>query len=100
MTDTQLMTQELLRAACIFSLTSSRFLSSRCFAVCASSLDGGLTEAIGKSRLGFITMENHTSVGGLGTCVAELIVEHDLGKRLIKISTGDRYLQGASILTA
>ncbi len=58
--------------------------------------DAQITEAIGKARFGVITMENHTSIGGLGTSVAELIVENDLGKRLIKISTGDRYLQGAS----
>ena len=35
-------------------------------------------------------------LGGLGTCVAELMAEHGIGRRLVKISTGDRYLQGAN----
>lgn len=53
-------------------------------------------EAISAAQFGVVTMENHSEVGGLGSGVAELMVEHALGKRLIKISTGDRYLQGAS----
>lgn len=58
--------------------------------------DGQVTEAIANARLGVITMENHAEIGGLGSAVADLIVERGLGKRMIKISVGDRYLQGAS----
>lgn len=48
------------------------------------------------ARLGVITMENHTRLGGLGTCVAELMAEHGIGKRLVRVALGDTYLQGAS----
>ena len=41
-------------------------------------------------------MENHTTVGGLGTCVAELIAKKGLPKKLIKIAINDTYLHGAS----
>ena len=41
-------------------------------------------------------MENHTVIGGLGTAVAELLAEHGLGKRLIKIGLQDTYAHGAS----
>ncbi|MGI9612698.1 MAG: transketolase family protein [Acidimicrobiales bacterium] len=58
--------------------------------------DPQVTDAIERSRYGAVTMENHTSIGGLGSCVADLIAEHGLAKRLVKVSTGDRYLQGAS----
>ncbi len=58
--------------------------------------DPQVIEAISTAKCGVITMENHLSVGGLGSCVAELIAAHGIGKKLIKISTGDRYLQGAS----
>lgn len=59
--------------------------------------DPQVVEAIGRARHGVITMENHTSIGGLGSCVADVMAEHGLGKRLVKVSTGDRYLQGAEL---
>jgi len=55
-----------------------------------------ILEAIGKSKKGVIAMENHSSIGGLGSCVADLIAENGLGVKLIKVSSGDRYLQGAN----
>lgn len=58
--------------------------------------DPQVMSAIDGARKGVITMENHSAVGGLGTCVAELMAEHGIGTKLIKVSTGDRYLQGAS----
>lgn len=58
--------------------------------------DPHLLEAIANARYGVITMENHSSIGGLGSCAAEIIAQEGLGKRLKRISTGDRYLQGAS----
>ena len=48
------------------------------------------------SKYGVITMENHTEIGGLGTCVAELIAGNCLNKKLKKIALNDTYLQGAS----
>lgn len=59
--------------------------------------DPQVVEAIGNARFGVVTMENHVAIGGLGSCVAEVIGEHNLGKRLIKVSLGDRYLQGAGM---
>lgn len=58
--------------------------------------DPQVIEAIEGARHGVITMENHSSIGGLGSCAAELIAEKGLSTRLVKVSTGDRYLQGAS----
>jgi transketolase len=58
--------------------------------------DPQVIEAIAGAALGVVTMENHTAIGGLGTCVADLMAERGLGKRLLRISLGDRYLQGAS----
>ncbi|MBY8977899.1 transketolase [Rhodobacteraceae bacterium NNCM2] len=58
--------------------------------------DPQVVETIKEARLGVVVMENHGAIGGLGSCVADLIAEQGLGKRLIKVTTGDRYLQGAS----
>ena len=57
--------------------------------------DPQVAEAMGSARFGAITMENHVAIGGLGSCAAEMIAEQDLGRRLIRVSVGDRYLQGA-----
>lgn len=59
--------------------------------------DPQVAEAIGNAKLGVVTMENHVAIGGLGSCVADLMAERGLGGRLIKVSVGDRYLQGASM---
>lgn len=58
--------------------------------------DPQVVEAIENAEGGVITMENHGATGGLGSCVADVIAEQNLGKRLVKVNTGDRYLQGAS----
>ena len=58
--------------------------------------DPAVSEALSKAKHGIITMENHTSVGGLGTCVAELIAENGIVTKLVKIALNDTYLQGAS----
>lgn len=59
--------------------------------------DPQVVEAIATARYGVVTLENHSAIGGLGSCVADLLAEQVLGKRLIKLSVGDRYLQGASM---
>ncbi len=51
---------------------------------------------IATARLGVITMENHTVIGGLGTIVAELMAQHGIGKRLIKLGLQDTFAHGAS----
>jgi len=58
--------------------------------------DHEILYAIKNSKYGVITMENHTKIGGLGTCVAELIAGNCLNKKLKKIALNDTYLQGAS----
>jgi transketolase len=58
--------------------------------------DPQVVAAIKNTRYGAISMENHTKLGGLGTCVAETIAEHDLNARLIKVALNDTYMQGAS----
>ena len=58
--------------------------------------DPRVLEAIANARYGVVTMENHSSIGGLGSCAADVIAQEGFGKRLKRISTGDRYLQGAS----
>lgn len=58
--------------------------------------DPGVLDALAGARLGIITMENHTRIGGLGSAVADLMAEHGIGSRLRKIGIDDTYMQGAS----
>ena len=58
--------------------------------------DPSVLEAIRAAKHGVITLENHTIVGGLGSAVAELIVDHGLGKKLIRLGLRDTYAHGAS----
>ena len=53
-------------------------------------------DALRRSRNGIITMENHTTQGGLGTAVAEMMVEHGVSKRLVRLGLQDTYAHGAS----
>ncbi|MCP4383981.1 MAG: transketolase [Hyphomicrobiales bacterium] len=56
-----------------------------------------VVDALKKARHGAIAMENHTTVGGLGSCVAETVAEHGIDTRLVKVALDDTYLQGASV---
>ena len=58
--------------------------------------DPTVVEAIAQCGKGVITMENHTTVGGLGSRTADMMAEHGYGKPLKKIGLRDCYLQGAS----
>lgn len=58
--------------------------------------DPTVSEALAAARLGVITIENHTIMGGLGSAVAELMAEAGLGKRLIRLGIKDQYAHGAS----
>ncbi len=57
--------------------------------------DPTIVEAIKKSKYGAVTLENHMDVGGLGSAVAEVIAENNLGKKLVKIGLKS-YPHGAS----
>jgi transketolase len=58
--------------------------------------DTAILEAIASARYGVVTMENHTTVGGLGTAVAELMAEAGVSQKLHRIGIPDTYIHGAS----
>jgi transketolase len=58
--------------------------------------DPAVLEACAAARLGVITMENHTIIGGLGSAVAETMAENGLGKKLVRIGLKDVFAHGAS----
>ncbi|MBR1780159.1 MAG: transketolase [Oscillospiraceae bacterium] len=57
--------------------------------------DPTVVAALEKCRYGAVTIENHYCIGGLGSAVAEVIAEHGIGKRLVKIGVPG-YTHGAS----
>jgi transketolase len=58
--------------------------------------DQRVVDAIKASKHGIITMENHTVIGGLGTCVAEVMAENGIGNKLYKLGLQDTFSHGAS----
>jgi len=58
--------------------------------------DPDVLEAAAGARLGVVTMENHSVIGGLGAAVAELMAEHGVGRRLLRLGLKDTYAHGAS----
>ncbi len=58
--------------------------------------DPAVDHALAAARFGVITMENHTTIGGLGSAAAELMAEAGLPKRLIRLGIRDQYAHGAS----
>jgi transketolase len=58
--------------------------------------DSQILEAVKRTRYGVITMENHTVIGGLASVVAEVMVEHGVGKRVFKMGLQDTFAHGAS----
>ncbi len=53
-------------------------------------------EACQKAKYGVITIENGTVIGGLGSATADLMAEHGIGKKLVKVGLQDTYAHGAS----
>ena len=58
--------------------------------------DPTVLASLAQARYGVVTMENHSILGGLGSAVAELLAEHGLGQRLVRIGLKDTFLHGAS----
>ena len=58
--------------------------------------DPAVLEAASRPKYGVITFENHTTVGGLGTEVAEVMAEHGVGKKLVRLGIPDTYAHGGS----
>lgn len=58
--------------------------------------DPEVVKALKNCNSGAITMENHSVIGGLGTCVAEVMAEHGIGRKLVKLGLNDVFSHGAS----
>jgi transketolase len=58
--------------------------------------DPQVIEAVSALKLGVITLENHSVVGGLGSAVAELMAERGCRMPLIRLGLRDVYAHGAS----
>ena len=55
-----------------------------------------VVEACQKAKYGVVTIENGTVIGGLGSATADLMAEHGIGKKLVKVGLQDTYAHGAS----
>jgi transketolase len=53
-------------------------------------------DAIGSVRYGAVIVENHGVIGGLGSALAEKLVDSGVEKRLIRLGLQDQYAHGAS----
>lgn len=58
--------------------------------------DPAVLDALRKSRKGVITLENHLTVGGLGSAVSETMTDNAIGLPLIRMGLKDTYAHGAS----
>ena len=59
--------------------------------------DPSILEAVATPKYGVVTMENHVRTGGLGSAVAEMMTDHGVGKKLVRIGIQDTYCSGASL---
>ena len=57
---------------------------------------GLILHAATSVKYGVITLENHSVVGGIGSAVAEVLAEHGVGKKLIRLGLLGCYAHGAS----
>ncbi len=58
--------------------------------------DPRILAALSSAKVGVITMENHSIIGGLGSAVAEVMAEHAISVPLTRIGLKDTYAHGAS----
>ncbi|HWQ77536.1 MAG TPA: transketolase C-terminal domain-containing protein [Anaerovoracaceae bacterium] len=58
--------------------------------------DPTVVESLKKVKYGAVTIENHVTIGGLGSAVADIIAEQGIARKLIKVGIQDRYTHGAS----
>lgn len=58
--------------------------------------DPQVVKACQNAKYGVLTIENGTVIGGLGSCVAEVMAEKGIQKPLIKVGLQDAYAHGAS----
>jgi transketolase len=57
--------------------------------------DERIMDAIGRSKYGAITMENHSIIGGIGTIISEKMAEQGLNKKILRMGINDTFLHGA-----
>jgi transketolase len=55
-----------------------------------------IVEEIAASRYGAVTLENHSTVGGLGSIIAEAMAEAGAAKPLRRLGIPDTFVHGAS----
>ncbi len=55
-----------------------------------------LLDLLATVKHGIVTLENHTIIGGLGSIVAEILADHGIGKKLIRLGLPDTFAHGAS----
>jgi transketolase len=60
--------------------------------------DPTIIESLKMVKYGAITIENHVTIGGLGSAVADVIAEQGIHCRLIKVGIKDTFTHGASKL--
>ena len=53
--------------------------------------DPQVLESLLRARLGIITLENHTVIGGLGTSAAEVMAENGIGRKLLRLGIKDTF---------
>ncbi|MEW6363459.1 MAG: transketolase C-terminal domain-containing protein [Acidobacteriota bacterium] len=58
--------------------------------------DPQVIDAVQTARLGVITLENHSTIGGLGSATAELMAGAGVGRKLVRLGLRDCYAHGAS----
>ncbi len=58
--------------------------------------DPQVVDALEKAKYGAASIENHVTIGGLGSAVADVMAERGIGKRLVKVGIDDTYAHGAS----
>ena len=58
--------------------------------------DEHILKVCNMSKYGIITMENHLVTGGIGSSTAEVLAEHAVAKRLIRLGVQNTYAHGAS----
>jgi transketolase len=55
-----------------------------------------MLEAIGSVRYGVVVVENHGVIGGLGSALAEKLVDAGVEKNVVRLGLQDQYAHGAS----
>lgn len=58
--------------------------------------DPAVRDALRHTRRAVVTMENHLTVGGLGSAVSEMMTDNGIGLPLTRMGLNDTYMHGAS----